>query len=87
MKLNDFKVGEDFWSGDCQWRCTDIGGRVVVAMRVVRVEVGSSAPQWARTLSRTEAEAEGWFNGPPYPVAERVFDEDDQEGCTVRRKD
>jgi hypothetical protein len=87
MKLSDFKIGEEFWCGDRQWRCTDIGSRVVVAMRVDRVEVGSSAPQPPRTLSRTEAEAEGWFNGPPYSVAERVFDEDDQEGCTVGRKD
>ncbi len=24
-----------------------------------------------------------WFNGPPYAVAECVFDEDDIEGCTL----
>ena len=24
-----------------------------------------------------------WFNGPPYAVAESVFDEYDQEGCTL----
>jgi hypothetical protein len=23
-----------------------------------------------------------WYNGPPYAVAECVFDEYDQEGCT-----
>jgi hypothetical protein len=33
-------------------------------------------------LSRDEAEAEGWFNGPPYAVAESVFDEYDIEGCS-----
>ena len=22
-----------------------------------------------------------WYNGPPYAVAEMVFDEDDREGC------
>ena len=86
MKLSDFKIGEEFWCGDRQWRCTDIGSRVAVAMRVDRVEVESSAPQPPRTLSRSEAEAEGWFNGPPYAVAEQVFDEDDQERCTVGRK-
>jgi hypothetical protein len=31
-------------------------------------------------------EAEGWFNGPPYTVAERVFDEHDQTGCTLARQ-
>jgi hypothetical protein len=36
-----------------------------------------------RTLSRAEAEADGWFNGPPYAVSESVFDEDDQAGCTL----
>jgi len=24
-----------------------------------------------------------WFNGPPYAVAESVFDEYDQEGCVL----
>jgi hypothetical protein len=34
-----------------------------------------------RPLTKEEAEADGWFNGPPYAVAEMVFDEDDMEGC------
>ena len=25
-----------------------------------------------------------WYNGPPYAVAECVFDEDDIQGCTPR---
>jgi hypothetical protein len=29
-----------------------------------------------------EHEDNSWYNGPPYAVAERVFDEDDQGGCT-----
>jgi hypothetical protein len=24
-----------------------------------------------------------WYSGPPYAVAERVFDEEDQEGCSL----
>ena len=24
-----------------------------------------------------------WFNGPPYALAESVFDEHDQEGCNL----
>jgi hypothetical protein len=83
MKLADFRIGEEFWCGDHQWRCTDIGSRVVAAIRVDSVEVESTASERHRTLSRAEAEAEGWFNGPPYAVAESVFDEDDQEGCTL----
>jgi hypothetical protein len=34
-----------------------------------------------RAPTREEAEADGWFNGPPYSVAETVFDENDIEGC------
>jgi hypothetical protein len=34
-----------------------------------------------RTLTREEAEADGWFNGPSYSVPETVFDEGDMEGC------
>lgn len=28
-----------------------------------------------------EAEADGWFSGPPYAIAESVFDEDDMKAC------
>ena len=62
------------------WRCTDIGTRTIVAIRIDRVEVGGSPPR-RRTLSGAEAEAEGWFRGPPYAVVESVFDENDIEGC------
>lgn len=80
-----FKIGEDFWAGEQQYRCTDIGSRVVVAIRVDRVHaVEYSSPdrkKTRRTLNKAEAEVEGWFKGPPYAVAERVFDEDDLEVC------
>jgi hypothetical protein len=56
--------------------------RTIVAMRLDHVEVGSEVPERYRILSRAEAEAEGWFKGPPYAVAERVFDEYDMEGCS-----
>lgn len=28
-----------------------------------------------------------WYNGPPYAVAEEVFDEDDLEGCQLTPED
>jgi hypothetical protein len=28
-----------------------------------------------------QKEDDSWYHGPPYPVAEMVFDEYDQEGC------
>ena len=82
MRHSEFKIGETFWCGGRQWRCTDIGTRTIVAIRVDRVEVGSDMPERRRILSRAEAEAEGWFNGPPYAVAESVFDEYDMEACS-----
>jgi hypothetical protein len=40
-------------------------------------------PLVERTLSREEAEAGGWFNGPPYGVAEVVLDEHDLPACSL----
>ncbi|HEX3984774.1 MAG TPA: hypothetical protein VHX12_13850, partial [Acidisoma sp.] len=72
-----------FWCGGGLWRCTDIGTRVIIAIRLDRVDVGSPSPELRRTLGRAEAKAEGWFNGPPYAVSESVFDEYDMEGCSL----
>ncbi len=80
MDHADFTIGGTFWCGGGQWRCTDIGRRTIVAIRVDRVVVEGGA---RRTLSQEEAEAEGWFNGPPYAVAESVFDENDRGGCSL----
>lgn len=79
MRLDEFAIGMPFRRGDHLLRCTDIGTRTVVAIRIDEVEIAGTAGN--RTLDRRAAEAEGWFCGPPYPVAEIVFDEDDQEEC------
>jgi hypothetical protein len=80
MRHSEFKIGGTFRCGGRLWRCTDIGTRTIVAIRVDRVEVRGS-PALHRILSGVEAEAAGWFRGPPYAVAESVFDENDIEGC------
>ena len=79
MRLDEFEVGKAFRCDGRLWRCTDIGTRAVLAIRLDQVEVRGTAGD--RTLDQQQAEAEGWFCGPPYAVAETVFDEDDQEGC------
>ena len=81
MKRSDFTFGATFWCSGRQWRCTDIGTRTVIAIRIDSVDVGSNIPELRRTLNRHEAENQGWFSGPPYAVAESVFDEDDLDGC------
>ena len=83
MQHDEFRSSGTFWCGGGQWRCTDIGTRTIVAIRIDRVEVESGAPERRCMLSRAEAEAEGWFNGPPYAVAESVFDEYDMEGSSL----
>ncbi len=79
MRLAEFEIGKPFRCGSRLWRCTDIGSRVVVAIRLDTVETGGS--EGSQALGLQEAEAAGWFRGPPYAVAETVFDEDDQESC------
>lgn len=81
MQHSEFKIGGTFRCGARLWRCTDIGTRTIVAIRIDRVEVGDF-PTGHRTLSGAEAEAERWFKGPPYAVAESVFDENDLDGCS-----
>jgi hypothetical protein len=55
----------------------------VIAVRIDCVEVASMNDKGISTkvLLRSEAELQGWFNSPPYAVAEFVFDEDDLEAC------
>jgi hypothetical protein len=86
MKHSDFVIGKSFWCGDREWRCTDVGTRTIVAIcldknEVVRVSPGPPRAETHRTLTQSEAAAEGWFNGPPYALAESVFDEYSQQPC------
>ncbi len=80
MKHADFKIGGEFWCSGKQYRCTDIGARVVVAIRIDWVNVYKEGI--SRTFYRDEAEVEGLFNGSPYAVTEHIFDEHDQRSCS-----
>ena len=64
MKRSDFQIGTEFFTGAGKWRCTDVGTRVIVAIRIDNQE--------ARNLM-----------GPPYSVAESVFDEYDMGGYSL----
>ena len=83
MEHSDFHIGCEFMTATGRWRCTDIGSRTIVAIKIdpielVQLETGHKTK---RHLSYAEAEREGWFDGPPYALAETVFDEDDLESC------
>jgi hypothetical protein len=64
MKRADFQIGTEFFTGAGKWRCTDVGTRVIVAIRIDDQDVHNLA-------------------GPPYSVAECVFDEYDLDGCAL----
>lgn len=83
MEHSDFSIGATFWCGEGQWRCTDIGTRTIIAMRIDKVEIHSNDPALCRTLGYAEALADGCFNGPPYALPEHVFDEYDLPGCSA----
>ena len=72
MEHSKFRIGGEFWCGDNKWRCTDVGSRVIAAI----------------CLSSDEVIADpSWLNGPPYALAESVFDEYDIEGCSIEPED
>jgi len=64
MKMSDFQIGAHFFTGAGKWRCTDIGTRVIVAIKIDDQDIRN-------------------FAGPPYSVAECVFDEYDLDGCSL----
>ena len=85
MKHSDFHIGTEFFTVAGKWRCTDVGTRVIVAIslevremvRVRRDERGE------RIEERFTSDDPRDLAGPPYMVAEHVFDEYDIEGCYI----
>lgn len=74
MKHSEFSIGTEFHTGDARWRCTDVGTRTIVAIRIDQVTVTHSDGK-GNTWSAVVTDDPSWFNGPPYAVAESVFDE------------
>jgi hypothetical protein len=64
MTRKDFRIGLEFHTASGKWRCTDVGTRVVVAIKLDQDDPRNYA-------------------GPPYSVAEEVFDEYDMQGCSL----
>ena len=86
MKHSAFRIGLEFRCGDKRWRCTDVGTRVITAIslephEVVELRTSDSAVSALRT-HRYVTDDPDWLIGPPYKVAEHVFDEYDLEACS-----
>ncbi len=61
FSLSSVEIGGTFYCAGREYRVTDKGTRVIVAIEVT--EAARSDPSW--------------LNGPTYALAEMVFDEDD----------
>ena len=93
MKHADFKIGQEFYCSGVAWRCTDIGTRVIIAIKLddnetvsAMLENGVLGPETHHIMSREQSEREGWFKGPPYAVAELVWDEYSMPACSLNRQ-
>lgn len=86
MRLSDVQIGAEFRCGGSIWRCTDVGTRTIAAIRINPAQLGRRGEDGTIStehITREEAEADGWLSGPPYALAETVFDEDDLLVCTL----
>ena len=82
MRHEDFTIGETFWATAGPYRCTDVGTRTIVAVRLgPRVIVQQESVGDERRAATVVVDDPSWLNGPPYAVAEVVFDEDDLADC------
>ena len=89
MNYRDVSIGTEFWCGNKRWRCTDVGTRVVTAIcleprDMVRSEIDPK-DNTKRIQTRYVSTDPRDLNGPPYGVAESVFDEYDIEACNVEQ--
>lgn len=82
MKIEDCSIGLEFFTATGRWRCTDIGTRVVAAIQIDQVEACKQNATSEPTIEIITDDS-SWFNGPPYAVAEHVFNEFDLGGCSL----
>lgn len=78
-------MGQEFHCAGKRWRCTDVGSRVVVAicLEPPDVVVTEGGEPGATRLGRHVTDDPSWFNGPPFAVAEEVFDEHAIAACSL----
>lgn len=83
MRREEFRIGAEFWTATGSWRCTDVGTRTIVAIKLGPTEITCIRidDNGDRHQTTTIEDDPSFLNGPPYAVVETVFDEDDLEGC------
>ena len=82
MELSDFVIGETFCTHHGAFLCTDIGTRVVVAVKLGPRKIArAESVDGELRITRRIDDDPSWLNGPPYAVEEVVFDENELLGC------
>ena len=82
MELSDFVIGETFCTHHGAFLCTDIGTRVVVAVKLGPREIArAESVDGELRITKWIDDDASWLNGPPYAVEEVVFDENELLGC------
>ncbi len=82
MELRDFVIGDTFCTHHGAFRCTDIGTRVVVAVKLGPREIArAESVDGELRITKLIDDNPSWLNGPPYAVEEVVFDENELLGC------
>jgi hypothetical protein len=82
IELSDFVIGETFWTHHGAFRCTNIGTRVVVAVKLGPPAVSrAESVHGELRITNWIDDDPSWLNGPPYAVEEVVFDENELVGC------
>ena len=56
MRKQDFTIGSHFLCGGRRWLCTDVGTRVIVAVRVDVVVEARMMDSWQSLMSRNVVE-------------------------------
>jgi hypothetical protein len=91
MNHSDFSIDVEFWCGEKRWRCIDIGTRIITGIcleprHMVRSEMDPN-DKTKRIQTKFVSTDPRDLNGPPYGVAEIVFDEYAMEGCSLAKDD
>ena len=68
MRHEEFRIGMECWCGGRQWRCTDVGTRVVVGVCLDPYEVVTGTHEVGTSATT---------------VLEEIFDEHSIDGCRV----
>ena len=65
MEHSEFKIGGTFWCSGRQWRCTDVGARTIVAIRIDSVEVEATRPRGTGRSATPKRKPRGGSTGRP----------------------